>query len=212
MSSQINSTIVSQIYKSRNILLEQLEERGYDVSNYSGFSINEIHIMLINKQLDMLVENSEGHKIYIKYHLGKTLRKENIYNAVEELFNMEMILNKETDQLLIITKDEPNDTLTKTLSYIWNNDNVFVSLYYIKRLMFNILKHKLVPKHIILSEAEEKEVIEKYNIFNPKTQLPVISRFDPVAIAIGLRPNKICKIIRSSKTAMESIYYRICVD
>jgi len=52
-------------------------------------------------------------------------------------------------------------------------------------------------------------MMKKYNIMD-KSQMPDISRFDPVALSIGLRPNEICKIIRTSKTSIQSIYYRIC--
>ena len=42
-------------------------------------------------------------------------------------------------------------------------------------------------------------------------QWPEISRFDPVAQAIGLRPYQLCKIYRKSPTASVSIYYRLCI-
>ena len=42
------------------------------------------------------------------------------------------------------------------------------------------------------------------------TEFPELSRFDPVAQAIGIRPGQVCKITRSSKTAIEAPYYRIC--
>jgi len=42
-------------------------------------------------------------------------------------------------------------------------------------------------------------------------QLPMIDRFDPVAIAIGMKPGQICEITRKSATAIVSIYYRHCV-
>jgi len=50
----------------------------------------------------------------------------------------------------------------------------------------------------------------KYNIENDK-QLPQISRFDPVAKAILLRPGEVCKIIRYDKISLQNDYYRICV-
>ena len=50
---------------------------------------------------------------------------------------------------------------------------------------------------------------KRYNIVND-TELPEISRYDPVAQAIGMRPGQICKIIRPSKTAITTDYYRIC--
>ena len=47
-----NSTAISNIYKSRKIILDILGKRGYDVSDYVGFSINEISIMNKNDTLD----------------------------------------------------------------------------------------------------------------------------------------------------------------
>ena len=59
----------------------------------------------------------------------------------------------------------------------------------------------------IFCEILKKEL--EYNIVDD-SQFPKISRFDPVAMAIGIRPEELCKIIRPSKTAIESNYYRIC--
>ena len=50
---------------------------------------------------------------------------------------------------------------------------------------------------------------KKYNIMD-KSEMPDISRFDPVALSIGLKPDEVCKIVRSSKTSIQSNYYRIC--
>jgi DNA-directed RNA polymerase subunit H (RpoH/RPB5) len=52
--------------------------------------------------------------------------------------------------------------------------------------------------------------MKKYNITDI-VQIPDISRFDPVARAIGLRPGQVCHIVRPSKTAIEANYYRICI-
>ena len=75
--------------------------------------------------------------------------------------------------------------------------------------MFNILEHSLVPKHRILSNEEKDSIKKKYYIVN-ESEFPEISRFDPVAIAIGLRPNQLCEILRSSKTSITTFYYRLC--
>jgi len=209
MSNQVGSTIESKIYKSRTILLKQLEKRGFDVSNYAEFSVNEVNIMMQNSQCDMLVENPSGHKVYVKYHINKALRPSYIYDVVDELFNIENILNKSTDQIIYITKSDPNDTLIKLLNQLYHADNVFISVYNIKRLQFNILEHTLVPEHVILTKEDANELFKKFNI-TESHELPEISRFDPVAIAIGLRPGEICRITRKSKTAVNSYYYRYC--
>ena len=86
MATQASSTTVSKVFTGRNILLQQLEKRGFDVSNYTNFSVNEIHSMLQNKQCDILVEDNMGRKVYVKYHLAKTLRASNIFEYIDDLF------------------------------------------------------------------------------------------------------------------------------
>lgn len=73
-----------------------------------------------------------------------------------------------------------------------------------------ILKHKLVPEHVILSEQEKKEIIKKYAGGDPY-KLPYILSMDPVAQAIGAKPGDVIKIIRKSSTAGAYIYYRLVV-
>ena len=54
-----------------------------------------------------------------------------------------------------------------------------------------------------------ESVKQKYGI-KDNSELPDISRYDPVAQAIGMKPGQMCKILRPSKTAITTDYYRIC--
>ena len=208
MTTNTNSHIIS-IYKARQNLLEILEERGFDVSSYNNFSINEISIMLETNQLDMLLENSSTQKkIYVKYYVSKVLKTQNIYDMVEDLFHLESILSKK-DDFIIITKDEPNDTLKQNIKDIWMSDKIYISLLNIKRLQFNGLKHDSVPRHIKLTEIEKEEYKKKYNILSDN-QIADISYFDPISLLSGFRPGDIILIKRKSRTAIESDFYRMC--
>ena len=216
MTSQNLSILISTVHKSRNIILELMQKQGYNVDDYFNFSINEVNSMMQNNQLDMLLEKKDENavtkyknKIYIRYFLGKMLRPTNLHEMTDELFNLEEVLKKE-DTLFIIIKDEINETLTNELKHIWEKDGIFVVIESIKRLQFNILNHSLVPIHRVMEDDEVEEIMKKYNI-KDKSQFPDISRFDPVARVIGLRPGKVCHIIRSSKTAIEANYYRVCI-
>lgn len=206
--STSNQHIIS-IYKSRKYLLEILSERGFDISNYENCSINEIGILTDQNQLDILLENKDvSKKIYVKYYVNKVIKAPNIYAMIEDLFHLENILSKK-DDLIIIVKDEPNDTLIQTVKDIWMEEGIYISLLNIKRLQFNILKHKLVPKHTILTKDEEKELKLKFNILNNR-QIPDISYFSPVSLVMGIRPDDIVKIERKSRTAIDANYYRVC--
>lgn len=208
MASQISE--ISKIYTSRVNLLTQLGNRGYDVSDYIGFSVSEIQIMTDNDERDILVSNSKGHKVYVKYQLKSSLRPNNIKDLVEELYDVEEELTRETDQIIILTRSDPNDTIKSTLTQLYDKYGYFVTVYSIKRLMFNVLEHELVPEFTILSNDEKIALYKELNIMSD-SQLPEMSRFDPVSLAIGFRPGSVCRIIRKSKTAIQSVYYRICV-
>jgi DNA-directed RNA polymerase subunit H (RpoH/RPB5) len=216
MATQNLSSLISLIYKSRKNILDLMEKQGYNINDYSNFSITEVNSMKQNNQLDMLLEKTNEdpitkrkNKIYICYYLTKMIRPANIQEMIDDLFNLEEILTK-NDTLFIIIKDDMNETIISELKQIWEKDGIFIVIENIKRLQFNILNHSLVPEHSIITENELEEIMKKYNILN-KNDLPDISRFDPVARVIGLRPGNVCKIVRSSKTAITTNYYRICV-
>jgi DNA-directed RNA polymerase subunit H (RpoH/RPB5) len=216
MATQNSSGLVSLVYKSRKTVLDLMSKQNYAVDDYENFSVNEVNSMLQNKQLDMLLEKKEENpttkrknKIYIRYYLAKTLRPQNIQEIIDDLFNLEEILTK-SDTLMIIIKDDMNETMTNLLKHIWEQDGILIVIQSIKRLQFNILDHILVPSHRVLNNDEVAVVKDRYNIMDD-TQFPDISRFDPVAQIIGIRPGQVCEIIRPSKTAIKSYYYRICV-
>jgi DNA-directed RNA polymerase subunit H len=170
--------------------------------------------MYQNKQLDISLEKNadsvEKTKVYIHYILEKpTLRSAELQEIIDDLFNLEETLTK-NDTLIIIIKEDMNETLTNEVKHIWERDNIFVTIINIKRLQFNILEHQLVPPHRVLPLNELLVIQKKYNI-TKLTDLPEISRFDPVAQVIGIRPGQVCEIIRPSKTAIKSYYYRVCV-
>jgi len=198
------------VHKSRKVILDILNTRGYDISDYEGFSINEIYSLYTNDQLDLLLTHKNNEtKIYIKYYnLEKTIRPNNVHEIIDDLFNVEQILSP-NDDLIIIIKDEPNDTLQKLQRYIFEHDQIFVTIINIERLQYNILNHTLVPYHRVITEEEINKIKEKYNI-TQNSNFPTISRFDPVSQVLGIRPQEVCEIIRSSKTSITSKFYRIC--
>ena len=211
---QNSSSLISSIYKSRKNLIDLMKKQNYNVNEYANFSINEVNSMYQNKQLDISLEKNtdseEKTKVYIHYILEKpTLRSAELQEIIDDLFNLEETLTK-NDTLIIIIKEDMNETLTNEVKHIWERDNIFVTIINIKRLQFNILEHQLVPPHRVLPLNELLVIQKKYNI-TKLTDLPEISRFDPVAQVIGIRPGQVCEIIRPSKTAIKSYYYRVCV-
>jgi DNA-directed RNA polymerase subunit H (RpoH/RPB5) len=213
---------VLQIYNSRNTILELLHTKhNYNIDEYKGFSINEIDAMIQSNQLDMLLTHTNSssepdgsavapYKTYIKYYIKSSLNEHSLQPIIEDLFIITDTLTSK-DILIVILDGEPNESLQAHLKYKWNHDGIFVVVHNIKRLQFNILEHNLVPSNIrILNAVETDEIIRKYHLKSTK-ELPEISRFDPMALAICIRPGEICAFDRKSPTALVTTYYRICV-
>jgi DNA-directed RNA polymerase subunit H (RpoH/RPB5) len=167
--------------------------------------------MYESSQLDMLISNTEENKqVYIKYYLtSKQLRPETLNDMIEDLFQIEEILKK-SDTLVIIVNDEPNETIVNRVKYLYDKEGIFVVIHNINRLQFNILNHSLVPNIEILKQKDVDELKIKFNL-KSEMQLPEISRFDPQALAVAMRPGEICKLTRKSATSMFYNYYRVCV-
>ena len=210
-----NSNRILSIYRSRDTLLKFMEKLNYNTLEYKEFSINEVDAMFANSQLDMLLTNTANNKkVYIKYYftsktVSKQIRPNNLDTIIEDLYEIENVLSKE-DTLIIVIDEEPNDSIITKVKYLYEKDGVFVVIHNIKRLQYNILNHSLVPYVDILTEDKVEELKKTMNIKDVK-QLPEVSRFDPVSLAIALRPGQVVKYVRGSQTALKTDYYRVCV-
>ena len=126
---------VQKIFKSRLNIAEIMEKNNYDVTDYKGCDLAQVNTMINTKQLDMLIkkntdesEATGSKKALIKYHYTKTLRQNNIYEYIEEYFKIDNTLEK-SDVLIIIIKDEPNDTMHKLLTNIWEQEGYYIIVY-----------------------------------------------------------------------------------
>lgn len=214
MELSASSNFVGQLHKVRTTLLELFQEQGYSTSNYEHFSIAELQTMLKNKELDIMLAKADK-KALIKFYeitgdSNKTLKQPILETLVSQYFEVEETLQK-NDDLIIVVNEDPTETIQNVMKHIWEQRGIYVNIISVKRLQFNILTHTLVPKHSILSIEEKEDFYKKYNI-KKSSEIPEISRFDAVSMSICMRPDDVCKIIRPSKTSIEGIYYRNCVN
>jgi DNA-directed RNA polymerase subunit H len=201
--------LLPKVVTAHTTALTQLRARGYDVSDYEGASVQEISAMLENKQLAMTVSAPDGSKVMVVFHVAKALRPPNVEDYVEQAYHTTGMLGPD-DELIIVSKDSPNDTVNKHVDGIWTSDKKYVAVRSLDSLQFDVLKHKLVPAHRVLSTDEVEKVRQTYHMTSNK-QFPDMSRIDPVALALGMKPGRVVEIVRPSRTAVSSLYYRKCV-
>ena len=198
-------------------MIYYLTEMGYDCSSFEHFSMEELDVLQKNDSLDFLVLKDKE-KCYVKYmtedsntkNPANSVKKLNISNIIEEMFMQEGILT-EKDTLVLITNEYSVDSIHKALKNIWELKHLYVVLFDLKQLQLNVLKHKLVPKHVKLNAEEKVELYHALNI-EEDAQLPEISRFDPVAKTLFMRPGEVCRITRFDKISFTNDYYRVCIS
>ena len=156
-------------------------------------------------------------------------------DKLEDYFNEGHINNE--DSLFIIINDVVSESLEKSFdglniklqSYFDSNDisdeikeemekNDFnldkkhfrnIHLFNIDNFTNNILKHRLVPEHLVIRKKEEIQKILKECNCN-LTQLPIILKNDIISKILRLAPGDLCKIIRNSDKCGEYPFYRVC--
>jgi DNA-directed RNA polymerase subunit H len=217
----MESKLIYLISKARKNVLELMDYNGYDTTEYNNFTKSEVNAMNFNQQLDMILTKPSDHsKIFIKFELGKKTAvlidnlREEYFPPTEDPEEMgretnEYPLNK-NDILYIIFQTDPNQSVVNRLKHIWETDGIYIVPQSLMRLQFNILHHHLVPPHRIMSSTEVTELKHKRHL--KLQELPRISRFDPVAQAICIKPGEVCEIMRASRNSIVSSYYRVCVN
>lgn len=213
------------LYETRSEVLEMLESRGYNIDNYRNYTQEQINIQfeqqtnkyLITSEvgpLDILVENNKKEKIFVKYRLDNKFKKSKSLD--QQIDGVYSDILKETDTLVIILvsrvlSNNKDSNVYQYVQTIHNKKNYYIQFFGLENFTFNPTKHAIVPKHIIINDKEEKELLKQYNIADKKF-LPLILREDPIAKYIGIKPGQICKIMGKSFNAMYATKYRLCVN
>ena len=124
---------ISKVFKSRGVICEMLESRGYDIEPYRNFSVNELEAMLKGNEkkttatlsaMDMKVVNKFGSNLYVKYLLNTKLRPANMNTLIDEMIQTFL---KSGDEVVFVLKDKVTnmDSFNSLLDSILNTNNIF---------------------------------------------------------------------------------------
>ena len=131
---------------------------------------------------------------------------ENLNKSIEEVYlnGQEELLNNGLSDQILQENESLDDSQKLSLQHFRN-----IHIFYLDHLSIDITNHVNVPYHeCIRNKIEINSILEKCNTH--LNQLPIILRSDPQAKVMRLAPNDICRIIRTTQTAGDVDYYRVC--
>lgn len=206
------ANLITNIFIACQTLAQNLSDQGYHIPlGDTIFSCAEIEAKMDQNNLTGSFKNDQNKQVHVTFVLSNSVRESIIDEIIEKTYEG----HKNEDVLIIVTKDEMNEnfqeTMNKKFIYEWEKERRLVILLTLNRIQLNILKHEIVPRHTILTEDEIATVKTRFNICSDD-QFPEISRFDPVAMLIFIKPGEVCRIDRPSKTAIFAQYYRRCLN
>lgn len=208
-------SLSTYLYESRSIILEMLEERGFDASKYKNFTKIEMSNLandIKTKTPEPIIVSTPLAHTEVHYLLDKNNPTLKTISTLLQIItsNQSKEVAKKERTIVIILKTNASPSVREGIQTMYKETGIYVQTFSIRTLMFNVTKHEYVPKHIRLPSSEFEKIKEKFQIISPE-QLPQILHEDPVAKFIGLRPKELCKIIRPSLNAGVHEVYRYCV-
>ena len=145
-------------------------------------------------------------KIFVKFLLKPNIKPVDVKNEIEKI---KQISEKETynfNKLILILLSKPNNSIIKLIKLY---KKIYKIQIFIKNeLIIDKIKHKLVPKHILIQEPTEIEDILKKFKLNSVNKLPFILKSDPIVKYYDAETGNIFKIIRNSITSGKYETYR----
>ena len=137
--------------------------------------------------------------------IGVSVVKECLLFEVITCRIVENMQKEEIASAVIIIKNKASNyakIATKRFEPVFHID-----LFSENDLLVDITEHFLVPPHILLSEAETKDLLERLCV--PANKLPKIDVNDPVCRYYGFKPGQVIKIIRDSLVGGRTVAFRV---
>jgi DNA-directed RNA polymerase subunit H (RpoH/RPB5) len=210
-----NFIFIDNVYRSRQTLLDILEDRGYNVEKYRKFSPAEATAAATafpSLSFKVSKKDDENKICDVRYANISRQKLDTFFNDIDDD-------NSENTEVIVMMMGPVADAhhVVALKQYMKLKESgekerrkLRVSFFSIEMIVINPMKHVLVPKHQIVPPDKHSELMNSLYI-TAKTKLPEIKfHVDPIARCIGAVPGDIVKITRPSGSAGESIMYRLC--
>lgn len=193
--------VISNVHK-------MIMNRGYSTNDLNTSMAKKNKELLIekfkngNNCLDIYINDTNFKKIYV--HFIYSLNGAKIINEIEKLYNSISsgfnINNK--DEIAMVIFEDFNDDV-----YELENKYQNLTIFSYKKLVFNVVDHQLVPKHIRLTAGEKSNLLKILMIKNYQ-KLPILQKTDTISRYYNYRKDDVIKIERPSMGNKIHIAYR----
>lgn len=208
VSQEENNREIARLWRINRTVHELVHDRGYQVSE------DEVNMDLPNFR-EQYAPNDALPRITLNFFTNYRLDPQNqifVFWSEEKNVGIKtmrkflgILDEKNISKGIIIYSEKMTPAARKVISAMSNQYDL--EEFAESDLLVNITRHKLVPKHEVLTTEEKKALLERYRL--KETQLPRIQLIDPVARYYGLKRGQVVKITRPSETAGRYASYRI---
>ena len=205
----MENQIIKDTYNAYIIVLEMLEARRFLIEEKDKKNITIFAKEYQEKdEMFFILKKKEKFELYFSIMKQEKITKKDLIKHIENIKEE----NDNIQNILILCLDK------QLLNYIIEFRTKFqlnLEIFLISNMQLNISKHELVPKHILLTDEEKKDFLEKNGY--KESELPRIKLNDPMTLFNNGKVGDVFKIIRENmngrnKTSGQGFYYRIVVD
>jgi DNA-directed RNA polymerase subunit H (RpoH/RPB5) len=218
-NSNLEPGIADILLRSRQTILDILDDRGYETQVYRNIAPEQILTLAEGnpRALDIVVKRSSDttkgvispcERAVVVYMLQDRIRLR-LGTFTNDIFESGADGPTRADDVIVILNEPYNEVFDKASLQLWQQHKVRMTFFHIKQIVVHLGRHVLVPKHRKLTAEESKAEMARLHV-TQKSQFPLIKHHDIQARLMGLVPGDLVEILRPSPTAGVARILRIC--
>lgn len=216
-SSNLEPGIADILLRSRQTILDILDDRGYDTTPYRNIAPDQILTLAegTSRALDIVVKRATGASVeapceraVVVYMLQDRIRLR-LGTFTRDIYEGGPDGPTKADDVIVLLNEPYHEVFDKASLQLWQQQKVRMTFFHIKQVVVHLGRHVLVPPHRKLSVEEGKAEMERLHV-TQKSQFPLIKHHDIQSRLMGLVPGDIVEILRPSPTAGVARILRIC--
>jgi len=220
MTSTLEAGLADILLRSRQTVLDILEDRGYDTTTYRNIAPSQILALAEGnaRALDIFVPKREdsaavAERAVVVYMIQDRIRMRLGGSFQKDLFDSydgsDALRITQADDIIVLINEPPNEAFAKFSLQLWQQNKIRMTFFHIKEVVVHLGRHVLVPPHRKMTADELKAEMARLHV-TQKSQLPVIKHSDMQSRLLGLVPGDAVEIQRPSPTAGVERFLRVC--